>query len=398
MKKTLKIAVCMLTCIAWLGASPASGQTAGAESKKPEVKVLQEFAAIELPETSFDFGEILEGTEVKHDFLVKNTGTSPLQVRNVVTNCDCIKTEYDSEVAPGKQGKISVKVDSRGYGGAFLKFINVSSNDPIRPQLRLNLKGMVQPLVTLEPGNLISFDGVAGRMVAKTVDLKSTTVKVFRITRMETDLKDAISYKLEPVAEGKHYRLTVENKLAEGIYDGFIKLVTDLPEKPEIKIVVKGKIKPIIAILPPRVLLGKMPSEKQERVAEVQVRNNLDKPFKITKLSFDDKLIKVDKKTLPNDAGYSLLLRAQLADLKAREDKSNVSDQQEKSKPGQPAKSSAAAQKAKGSPPVQQEKSGMKAQMEGKPVLDRKQTLLTIQTDADPEKTYEVRVEIVYQK
>jgi len=355
MKETLKIALCVLTCITWCGLGFAANQTTSPEPKKPDVTVLQEFAAIEVPEPGFDFGEILEGAEVNHDFTVKNTGTSPLRIENIVTNCECIKTEYDSEVQPGKEGKISIKIDSRGYEGGFLKFITVAINDPIQPQLRLTLQGKVQPLVSLQPGNLVSFDGVFGRIEEKAIDLKATTVKVFRITRTESDISNKISYELETISEGKHYRLKVKNKAADGVYNGFIKLFTDLPEKPEISIAVKGSIKDIISVLPPRVMIGKVPSEDRIRFAEVQIKTNIDQPFKITKLSYDEELVKVEQKPLPDKAGYTLLLSAKLENI-----------------PAQPAGKAAK--------------------------LERKQTSLTIQTDADPKKTYEVRVEVVHPK
>jgi hypothetical protein len=40
-------------------------------------------ASIQLPETSFDFGEAVEGSEVMHDFAVKNTGNATLQIQQV---------------------------------------------------------------------------------------------------------------------------------------------------------------------------------------------------------------------------------------------------------------------------------------------------------------------------
>ncbi len=40
-------------------------------------------ASIQLPETSFDFGEAVEGSEVMHEFVVKNTGNAVLQIQQV---------------------------------------------------------------------------------------------------------------------------------------------------------------------------------------------------------------------------------------------------------------------------------------------------------------------------
>ncbi len=39
---------------------------------------------IELAETSFDFGEMVEGKSYMHDFKMKNTGNVPLEIKKVV--------------------------------------------------------------------------------------------------------------------------------------------------------------------------------------------------------------------------------------------------------------------------------------------------------------------------
>jgi hypothetical protein len=39
--------------------------------------------SIQVKELVFDFGEILEGTEVEHEFIVRNTGTADLNIERV---------------------------------------------------------------------------------------------------------------------------------------------------------------------------------------------------------------------------------------------------------------------------------------------------------------------------
>lgn len=38
----------------------------------------------EVSETSFDFGEVLDGREYVHDFKVRNAGTAPLEIKKVM--------------------------------------------------------------------------------------------------------------------------------------------------------------------------------------------------------------------------------------------------------------------------------------------------------------------------
>lgn len=45
----------------------------------------EEVPAIELSESRFDFGTIAAGTEVEHDFIVKNVGKGELRISGVQT-------------------------------------------------------------------------------------------------------------------------------------------------------------------------------------------------------------------------------------------------------------------------------------------------------------------------
>ncbi|MEE4243141.1 MAG: DUF1573 domain-containing protein [Desulfopila sp.] len=38
-----------------------------------------------LPETVFDFGAVVEGTEVTHDFVIVNNGDEPLEINQVLS-------------------------------------------------------------------------------------------------------------------------------------------------------------------------------------------------------------------------------------------------------------------------------------------------------------------------
>jgi hypothetical protein len=52
-----------------LSPSPSSGEAAA--------------PAIHIPDATFDFGEVAEGSQVSHDFTVRNTGKETLQINQV---------------------------------------------------------------------------------------------------------------------------------------------------------------------------------------------------------------------------------------------------------------------------------------------------------------------------
>lgn len=72
----LRVVVVLLTCCLWISwAHPIRSASAVDELRfKP---------SLSLPEARFDFGEVLEGTVVEHDFVVRNTGNEVLEIKKV---------------------------------------------------------------------------------------------------------------------------------------------------------------------------------------------------------------------------------------------------------------------------------------------------------------------------
>lgn len=82
--------------------------------------------------TTHEFGEIVQGEQVKYNFRFTNDGKSPLVLASVEPGCGCTATEWPREpIAPGESGKIMVTFDSEGRSGDQKKVITVKANtDP----------------------------------------------------------------------------------------------------------------------------------------------------------------------------------------------------------------------------------------------------------------------------
>jgi len=212
---------------------------------------------------------------------------------------------FDRAVPPGGEGKVTLRVDLKGYQGNVKKTATVFSNDPQNPRVVLTVQGFVRSLIEVRPGSAVAFRGVADQLAEKTIELSSTT-ETFNVGSVETNLQDKIQYSLETVQEGKHYQLKVRNRLKQGTYSGFVKIRTDHPRKPEILIRVNGSVEGEIGVRPPSVLIGKLVPHQPPRTGKVMVVSNKDRPFQITKLTYDESLLRVTRQPLPKDAGFSL--------------------------------------------------------------------------------------------
>lgn len=97
-----------------------------------------------IPETIFSYGTITAGQKSNHDFLISNDGVKPLIIRKVKSTCGCIKTSVTkSEIQPGETGIVHVEFDSFGKDGKDSRTINVFLNDPMMPEVKLEVSGTV---------------------------------------------------------------------------------------------------------------------------------------------------------------------------------------------------------------------------------------------------------------
>jgi len=100
-------------------------------------------AAFKFTEEEFNFGTIMQGDQVKHDYEFTNTGKEPLIISSAAGSCGCTVPEWPKEpIAPGAKAVIKVTFNSAGKQGVQDKTVTLQSNAKQNP-LVLHLKGNV---------------------------------------------------------------------------------------------------------------------------------------------------------------------------------------------------------------------------------------------------------------
>lgn len=96
-------------------------------------------------ETSFDFGNIDEGTVAEHVFSFTNTGDAPLIISNARGSCGCTVPEWPrTPIAPGATGSIKVSFNSSGKPGNQKKTVTITANTVPNTKI-LNISAQVAP-------------------------------------------------------------------------------------------------------------------------------------------------------------------------------------------------------------------------------------------------------------
>ncbi len=100
------------------------------------------FTSIQWIDSTFqDLGKVNEGQVVDISWRLKNSGSKPLIIANVMPGCGCTVAEKPTEpIAPGQEGLIKAKFDSRNQSeGEHRKSITVIANTQENPYY-LNFK------------------------------------------------------------------------------------------------------------------------------------------------------------------------------------------------------------------------------------------------------------------
>ena len=118
-------AVALTFSYAQTGHSENDGHNHG--TKAPAAAIKSE-DNLKLQEIEFNFNKIPQGKPVYHDFLIVNTGTTPLKLDNVHASCGCTTPEWSRDpIAPGATAKIKVGYNASAEGD-FEKSITITYN------------------------------------------------------------------------------------------------------------------------------------------------------------------------------------------------------------------------------------------------------------------------------
>lgn len=102
-------------------------------------------------EEEFNFGTIMQGDQVKHEFEFTNTGKEPLVISNAAGSCGCTVPEWPKEpIMGGAKAVIKVTFNSAGKQGVQDKTVTLQSNAKQNPMV-LHLKGNVDKPIE-QPG------------------------------------------------------------------------------------------------------------------------------------------------------------------------------------------------------------------------------------------------------
>ena len=169
---------------------------------------------LEVPQAVFDAGTMYRSKEkLEHVFVIQNSGTADLKILSARPGCGCTVTKFDELVKPGSEGKVAASVDVSHFSGPIEKSVDVETNDPSQPHIKLSIKANIKTYFDVRPMEQIRFTVSRGSSDTKELTITPTYEKPLRLLAPRIKNTDAFDVKFDPPAgDSKSYKLTVSLK------------------------------------------------------------------------------------------------------------------------------------------------------------------------------------------
>lgn len=195
------------------------------------------------PSTSFSFGDVYRGEIISQIFVIKNDGDAELKLPDFTSGCGCEVISWDKSVAPGKEGRATLEIQTASQSGEIAKTATLHTNDPERPTIIYTLTANVLSGVPLRQGRYIGpvFISPDTRVALYTSPGKKASAEIsitadnapVKVLRVEGGTKQFTS-RIEAIQVGRSYKIILESLPIEApdIYSDQLRVFTDSESLP----------------------------------------------------------------------------------------------------------------------------------------------------------------------
>jgi len=279
----------------------------------------------QIADTTFQAGSVAQGTDITHVFTIRNVGLHPLTV-DAKPGCGCTVTEFDEVIAPGKSGKVSATIKTVTFKGPITKSITVTTNDPQRGRIVLQVSADVTVPYDVQPGDTLSFVGRYDALTPQEVMVVATDATPFDVlsaTIGDASFKVAVEAAPESglperprtgtVASGATrytVRVTPPADPKVGMTVAQVALKTTLAKAADIPLRVFANVSGDVTFSPQTVMLQTGPeATDDQKEATVLIQKPAGQPLRIMGVTADDPSLTTETRTVQVGRNYEISVR-----------------------------------------------------------------------------------------
>ena len=248
-------AVLILSLAACKGSDPAAPQAT--DGKAPAAAKQEGNPTMDMAETTFDFGEITQGTKIEHVYKFKNNGTADLKLGRPKTSCGCTASLLSKDIIPpGSEGEIKVTFNSSGKRGKQNRRITIPSNVPGMEKVQITITGEVKVDLAFEPNYVKLGTMTEKKAVTKIVKLTNTGETAVTITKVEVSRSEEVKVDLKEGTELKpgasiEFKATVKPKEPMRHFSSRLQIQTSHAKQNRLYLALYGQVANKKGELPP---------------------------------------------------------------------------------------------------------------------------------------------------
>ena len=209
--------------------------------------------------TAYDFGEVVQGQPVEHEFAWRNTQRTALAVDTVITAYASMLLAADSLVPAGGEGKLRLRLDTRRLLGSVNELVKVRYKDPGRRPAWFLIRGRVVAPIELAPQDRVYFFTFRGEGPERELLVINHQDRPLRLNGVRSD-NPRFRARTDTVIVGSRYRLTISLDPATpvGRDSARIELRTDSPQYPSLTIPTRAFVDDVVSAFPRAVDFGQI--------------------------------------------------------------------------------------------------------------------------------------------
>ena len=210
--------------------------------------------------STFQFGKVVQGTVVEHEFILKNDGTSLLELTRTSMTSPILATSLPRNVEPGSQVTLRFKLDTSSLDGPFDGHILLFLSGPDNPEIRLAFEGQVVRSIEASPMPEVYLATELGQPKEGSVELINHDTEPFQVLGID-GAGAKLETRVQTLEAGRRYRLlvNVSGKAPLGRRSDTLMVKTSSPTTPLVKITVNTYVHDAVYTFPDSVDLGDLP-------------------------------------------------------------------------------------------------------------------------------------------